>query len=207
MHGFKLGFRNKSASEQLVICERTTANLKGRFNDEFNKKRLVEATETVSQLRDSHERIALLRKELSFEISNRKQLLATARNAVTNLCVGLAARLDRNPAKLLEAGLELRKPRSVPVGKPSTVTHLQAETTGIEGQVRLRFKRPLRRCGFEIQCRPDTASGTWKTMKIVVAQTCGVDDLRSGAKYWFRVRAFNAHGTGPWSNPVAERLK
>jgi hypothetical protein len=31
--------------------------------------------------------------------------------------------------------------------------------------------------------------------------------LESGVKYWFRVSASNAHGQGPWSQPVSARVK
>ena len=34
-----------------------------------------------------------------------------------------------------------------------------------------------------------------------------VPDLESGKKYWFRVTASNAHGQGPWSQPVCVRVK
>jgi hypothetical protein len=30
---------------------------------------------------------------------------------------------------------------------------------------------------------------------------------KSGGKYRFRISALNAHGPGPWSNPVAVRVK
>lgn len=42
---------------------------------------------------------------------------------------------------------------------------------------------------------------------IALRQTCRVKGLQPGAKYWFRVRASNANGAGPWSNPVGVRVR
>ncbi|MSU57853.1 MAG: fibronectin type III domain-containing protein [Pedosphaera sp.] len=46
-----------------------------------------------------------------------------------------------------------------------------------------------------------------KTHHTTLVQNCLVKGLTSGAKYWFRVRAVNGHGPGPWSNPASARVK
>jgi len=40
-----------------------------------------------------------------------------------------------------------------------------------------------------------------------IRQSCEVTGLKGGLKCWFRVAASNAHGLGPWSQPVSARVK
>jgi hypothetical protein len=73
----------------------------------------------------------------------------------------------------------------------------------------LRWKRPVRRCAFLIQMTSDQAAATgWQQVAISGnRQSCEVTRLESGVKCWFRVAPTNAHGQGPWSQPVSVRVK
>jgi hypothetical protein len=51
------------------------------------------------------------------------------------------------------------------------------------------------------------ATRGWKQVAISIRQSCEVTGLKSGLKCWFRVAASNAHGLGPWSQPVSARVK
>jgi hypothetical protein len=72
----------------------------------------------------------------------------------------------------------------------------------------LRWKKPLRRCVFAVQiCADPLESNKWEYCDTAVRQSHRVKGLQSGVKYWFRVRAINGNGDGPWSNPVAVRVR
>ena len=95
------------------------------------------------------------------------------------------------------------------VGQPAAPTQLRASATEFEGRVRLRWKRPIRRCVFIIEMTTDPAALTgWRQVAVSGnRQSCEVAGLESGRKGWFRVAATNAHGQGPWSQPVCARAK
>jgi hypothetical protein len=47
----------------------------------------------------------------------------------------------------------------------------------------------------------------WTTVDYCVRQTHDIRKLPGGKKIWFRVAAVNAHGQGPWSNPICAWAK
>lgn len=204
---FKLGFRNKSAGEQLAICESKVAGWSAKPDQLDNPQCLVEANAAVKALRASHDRVAQLRSELKAEISRRNQLLKPARDLVGSACLNAALKVQYDAAGLLGAGLELEKPKSVPVGVPATPDNFRGEPTDSDGEARLRWKRPVRRCWFNIECSTDIQAGNWNFIQTSGRQTSVVKELKSGGKFWFRVCAENSHGQSPWSQPVAVRVK
>ena len=207
MQRFKLGFRNKPVADQLSICERTVANLSAKPDRMDDAKKLSDASDAVKALRASHDRITSLRGQLKAEIQNRQKLLRTARERVYYACLNAAVKMDFDPAGLSAAGLELERPKNVPVGVPGVPEYLRGEPTNVKGEARLRWKRPVRRCWFLIECCTDIQAGDWKLLESATQQVHVVSGLKSGGEFWFRVCAENSHGQGPWSQPVAVRVK
>lgn len=207
MQRFKLTFRNKSALEQLCLCEQTLHGIVASGLPQTDPQHLTDAQATVAALRISHERVDSLRMEWKSELSRRKQLLAAAREQVTRASLGLACAVNHEPSKLLAAGLDLEGSKTVRIGVPAAPDHLSATSTDGEGEVRLRWRRTVRRCAFQIEYRADHEPDGWKTIDPSYRQTRRVEGLVSGVKYWFRLRACNAHGASAWSNLATARPK
>jgi hypothetical protein len=207
MARFKLTFRNKSALEQLTLCEQTVAGFTAHPELNHDPTQVTEAQAVVAALRTSLERVASLRGDLRAEVTRRNQLLAEARAKVYRASLGVAVKTSGNPHQMMEAGLALPASNQVKVGKPNAPENLRAQPTAKEGEVRLTFVRPVRRCIFNIECRRDDEPEGWKLIDSCFRQTALVEGLQSGVKYWFRVRANNAHGQSPWSNLAVARVK
>lgn len=206
MQRFKFEFRNRSLAEQINICERIVAGLAGQPAEHLRQAELPDLQDKVAAARASHDRIAVLRAELKTEITRRKTLVRNARDqaiATTNM---VGVNMKNDPAKMLSVGVRLTGPGH-PVGQPGAPLSLRASPTASEGEARLRWQRPVRECTFEIEYRLDTEPDGWKLSHHCLRQSCVVKGLVSGGKYWFRVRAFNAHGPGPWSNLAPVRVK
>ena len=207
MARFKLTFRNKSALEQLTLAEQTLAGIAAKPEHQQDPLQLTDAQATVAALRTSHERVLSLRAELKMEVTRRNALLRESRKKVYNTSLGVQAKTSGEPVKMGEAGLGTEAPKTVKVGKPSAPTNLRAEPTATEGEVRLRYVLPLRRCWFNIEARPDTKPEGWRLIDSSFRQSALLEGLQSGVKYWFRVSASNSHGTSPWSNLAVARAK
>jgi hypothetical protein len=148
-----------------------------------------------------------LKTALRAALTRRDLKVRAMRDHTTAAANGIFAATGGDPLKLLAAGVGIVKTKQ-PVGRPAAPTRMRILSTEFEGTVRLRWKRPVRRCVFTIQTTTaPMATRGWKQAALSLRQTCDVTGLVSGAKYWFRVAATNAHGQGPWSQPVNARVK
>ncbi len=204
----KLDFRNKSHLEQITMCERLVASADALPEERRQSVRLEDLRGHTAAARASHDRIASLRSDLKAEISNRNVLFGKARIAATGTALGLSITANNQPAEILAAGLELSAPKTAPVGLPDAPTNLRAAPTDNEGEAQLRWQRTIRRCAFQVQWHADPPDADrWHQEDTCFPQKSLVKGLVSGAKYWFRVRATNAHGQSLWSQMACVRVK
>ena len=210
MPSYKLSFRNRSHPEQLANfrkltagCDSLTAEKQASLGPALGDFRASAAAADAS-----HARIAALRGELKAELSRRKQLFATARNDAVRVGHGLAASVNWQPAALQGVGLALPAPNTVRLGPPPAPENLRAVPAAAEGEVRLRWNCPMRRCYFEVQWHSDPPdAGHWQPEQGTSRHSQVIQGLVSGKKYWFRIRANATAGPGPWSQLLGVRAK
>lgn len=208
MSNYKLDFRNKNHLEQLGMFERLITSLDALPAERRNDEYLEELRTVEAAARASHAKIAQLRAELKSEISERNTLFESARKSAQRAGVGALLKSKWEPAEVLAAGLDLPGSTKIPVGLPAPPLNLHATPTDSDGEARLRWQRTVRRCVFEVEWHTDpTATDGWHREASCTQAKCLVKNLGSGGKYWFRVRAINAHGTSAWSNLAPVRVK
>jgi hypothetical protein len=207
MKNYKLGFRNRSLLEQLAICRRIADCIEKLPAEKRAALARIPVAILVADAAAAHGRVESLRSQLRAALSERKSKVRAARDGVTRAASALWGETMGDAAGLLAAGLELEAEKH-PVGRPAAPDPLRAIATELEGVVRLRWKRPVRRCIFIIQMTRDpSATDGWKHADTSIRQSCEVPGLESGVKYWFRVAATNTQGQGPWNNPVCVRVR
>lgn len=204
----KLGFRNKPAREQILICERVIADLKRAPQKDFQTLRVAELTQKVAAIRASHERINHLKADLKAETGRRNELLRKVRPLLTASYAYHAGRLGREAHQLLAAGIEVEVSKRRSVGPPAKPTNVRAVPASHSTDITLRWERAVRRCMFQVEARRDGQPDTeWRIVHQGFKIKAVISGLNSGGLYWFRLRAINAHGAGPWSNPVSARVR
>lgn len=204
----KLGFRNKSALQQLLICERVVAGLKRAPKAHQNQLRINKVAALVADTRESLDRVNLLKAELKAETRRRDALLRKAREQARWTQAVQASLVGRGVTELKAAGIDMEDLRRRRVGLPAKVTNVRAVPATHSTDIALRWERSVRRCLFQVEARRDDEPDTeWRTVHNCVTCKCVISGLKSGGLYWFRVRASNAHGEGPWSNPVSARVR
>lgn len=201
---YKLGFRNKSIEQQLTICSKFIAAVatvppekRPRVDVQNLKVRRTNAERLTRKLAELENQTRMVREQLHREV---KELRDEVTRGACN--VWLAATEE---ADILRAGLSFAAGRRL-VGRPGVPEYFRAVPTPHKGAVALRWKRLLRRCValVEYATRPE-ADAEWKRAGTAFKSKILVMRLRSGRQYWFRLALVNAHGQGPWTNPVAAR--
>lgn len=139
MQHFKLGFRNRTVLEQLSICERAIAGMADLPEEQRLLVHYAQTRETVTALRDCHNRVEMLRSELKGEVARRKELLRESRVQTTHSALGLQLCLKGDRAKLLAAGLDLAAPNRIALGECPAPESFRAEMHALEGAVKLRW--------------------------------------------------------------------
>jgi hypothetical protein len=207
MKRHKLGFGNRPISEQINICRRVAHGI-GRLPAELRQKLARHpVADLVAEAAEAVTEVEVLKTSLRSALAKRDKKVAVMRDHTTTAAQFINMLTSGDPAALLAAGVGVTKAKQ-PVGKPGAPTSLRVVSTESDGAVSLRWKRPVRRCTFIIQMTTaPAATRGWQQVAISVRQSCTVTGLKSGAKCWFRVAATNAHGQGPWSQPVSARVK
>jgi hypothetical protein len=207
MKRFKLGFGNRPISEQINICRRVAHGIGKLPAEQRQKLARHPVAELVAEAADAVTEVEVLKTTLRAAVAKRNEKVATLRHHTTMAAVMVTTLTDGDPVALLAAGVGVKKAKH-PVGKPGAPTLLRVISTESEGAVSLRWKRPVRRCAFIIQMTTvPSATRGWQQVAISIRQSGTVSGLKSGQKCWFRVAASNAHGQGPWSQPVSARVK
>lgn len=204
----KLDFRNKSALAQLLICQRVVKNLSRAPKAQLVNVAYAETRAAVAAARASHERVEKLKADLRSETRRRNELLRVARHQVTYAQLGQFSNLNHHAEQVQAAGMELPASKRRSVGEPAKVANVRAVPATHSTDITLRWERSVRRCTFQIEARRDDEPDTeWRTVHNCVQCKGVIRGLKSGGLYWFRIRAHNAHGAGPWSNPVSARVR
>ena len=207
MQHFKLGFRNRSGPEQMEICDKHLAAFASLPADQRPDLDLVGLQATVAAAHESHRRIQQLKADLKHAVAAHRTRLRAAREAMTLACLTMVAQVKFEPQGMMAAGLQLQKPWRK-VGVPAAPLNLTARATANAGEIRLDWKRTVRRCLFQVEVNADPRNEAgWKPLGGNRQQHWVATDLVSGSECYFRVRAVNIHGNSPWSGIATARVK
>jgi hypothetical protein len=207
MKRFKLGFGNRPILDQIAICNRVASGI-GKLSAEQRKTVARHpVANSVAAAAAAVAKVESLKTTLRAALVKRDKKVAAMRLHTTRAATAITDATGGDPAAMLASGVGVARVKQA-VGKPGAPTLMRVISTESEGAVSLRWKRPVRRCVFIIQMTTaPAATRGWKQVDISTRQSCTVTGLKSGPKCWFRVAATNAHGQGPWSQPVSARVK
>lgn len=107
---------------------------------------------------------------------------------------------------LLSSGLQLASPqtrRSI----PSIPQDIRLQDGGLQGQIRISFKRLKHAWMYDIQLAAEAPPGEeleWKEIyQTTLSRGTVIGNLVPGVRYFVRIRGRNGRGTGDWSQPIS----
>jgi hypothetical protein len=106
--------------------------------------------------------------------------------------------------KILSAGFDVAEDRA-PTPLPEPVSNLSLTAGDSAGEIDAQWdSEPVART-YHVETSPDPMTATsWTRQKDVTKSKAVILGLASGARVWMRVRAVNAAGEGPWSDPATK---
>jgi hypothetical protein len=206
MKRYKLGLGNKTVLEQIAICRRVSDGINNLSSSQRAALARHPVAESVDAAARAHLEVGRLKVVLKTAVAHCRNAVRKMRDQTASAASHLMALTAGEPAALLASGLDVAKDRQS-IGVPGAPRLVRPIGTDYEGTVRLRWKRPVRRCVFIVQISRDQKMQNWTTVGHCVRQTHDIRKLPGGKKIWFRVAAVNTHGQGPWSNPICAWAK
>jgi hypothetical protein len=120
--------------------------------------------------------------------------------------VTVQAATGGDPAKILTTGFEVAN-GPTPAGVPDQVQHLEVSASNHDGALKAVWKKTPGAQRYELQASVDPPAPTSWTLRSSATKTrADVNGFVSGVRIWLRVRAVNAAGEGPWSDPAVKTV-
>lgn len=204
MKKVKLALAKKTPSKTAEFADGLVAALTGNTNVPTPDPALAVLSDGAQAIRDKITEISTAETTLGHLQDELVDLSDTLKLDIRKLADHVEDKCDGDPMKLGTTGFEMIGPRQ-PVGQLPTVQHLEVEPTGVQGELRARWKKVAGARNYVLD-QATSAEGPWTTNVAISTRTSHTfTDLSPGTKYWFRVRAFGAAGFGGLSD-VASRI-
>ena len=199
----KLGFTNISVAEKVIKANKIVTMMTGNAN--FTTPSPTLASITALSVALSAAESAMDGSEIKTEARNNAE--AALELALGKLQGYVQSVCGTNAEMILSSGFDVRNPRTNPavLNAPEGIT---AESTQIEGQIKLKWKPVKGSKLYVIESANDSFPPipiTWEVTSQSTKATVTFNDLQPGQKYRFRVAAINAAGMSGFSEEAVCR--
>jgi hypothetical protein len=133
----------------------------------------------------------------------RKSAMDAVHSSMSKLCTYVNLTADGNQSMLETSGFPFVKAHG-PRPAPEQVSRLSVTQGNSSGCTKLKWKGEKSRAGYNYQLSySPMEESSWISVGQSTKPHAVVDGLEAGKRCWFRVAAYNAAGSGAWSEPVA----
>jgi hypothetical protein len=203
MKKIKVGVSKLRPADTAQHADNLVEQLTGNVHVPTPDPPLPTLTDGAQAIRDKEIEIEAKKGELDVLRMQLAGLNDTLKDDIRKLADHVEDKCDGNEEFLRSTGFALigdPEPRG-PVGQ---VQNLRVQSSDMEGQLGLRWKRTPGAFHYVVDMAT-SADGPWTSTVATTSRTTHtMHELTPGQKYWFRVRAFNTLGYGPWSDPACK---
>jgi hypothetical protein len=145
-------------------------------------------------------KIEELKSELAMTRVECAECLTEALAARGQLAISVAGTANGNAATMLLAGFELALPPGPPQPMPKVLGNI-LNPLEVDGAGLGEWDPTIGAKSYQVEIGAN-ANGPFAFYRVVTAARVEITGQPSGQKLWTRVRAVNALGAGPWSDPA-----
>lgn len=201
----KLELRKKTPAQKIDYGKTIVAKMTGNATYATPNPPLATITTAITNLSAATAEVVAARKTLEAKVAavelaeaNLDATLTQLGNYVENISNG-------DEAKILSAGMDVRKDASATGALPDKVASVNATIGDSAGEIDLSWDKIEGAKSYVVETALSSMDPLeWKHMVVSTRSKAEVGTLKSGASYHLRVAAVGSAGQGPWSDPVVK---
>ncbi|PZX17832.1 fibronectin type III domain protein [Breznakibacter xylanolyticus] len=205
MSKVKLELSKKTAAQKIDLGKTIVSKMTGNATFATPNPPLAAITTAITNLSAATAEVVAARKTVEVKMiaaklaeSTLDSLLTQEGNYVENISNG-------DEAKILSAGMDVRKDASAAVALPDKVASVNATIGDSAGEIDLSWDKIEGAKSYVVETALSSMDPLeWKHMVVSTRSKAEVNTLKSGVSYHLRVAAVGSVGQGPWSDPVVK---
>lgn len=201
MPRIRLNLSKLSITEKIAKARQIVTALTGNADFPTPSPPLANITTAANELKTANDEVLASRQTAKEKtaIQNQKE---DALNQLLTQCAAYVESVGGNNEQLiLSAGMAMRAPAVATTDAPTQPEALTATAGDHDGEIDLSWDTVAGAKSYVIERSPDPPT-TWTHAGVSTRSTFVVQNLTSGARYWFRVAALNGNGQSGWSDPA-----
>jgi hypothetical protein len=205
MSKVKLELNRKSVSQKIDLGKTIVTKMTGNATYATPNPPLAGITAAVNALSGATAEVELARKNLEAKY-NALNVAETAFDTVVTQLGNYVENISNgDEAKILSAGMDVRKEASSPGTLPDKVASVNATVGDSAGEIDLSWDKVAGAKSYVVETALSSMDPMeWKHMLVSTRSKAEVAALKTGASYHIRVAAVGSTGQGPWSDPVVK---
>lgn len=205
MAKIKLNFRKLSVSEKIARARQIVDAMTDNPAFPTPTPALAQVTAAITAVEQANAQALEARALSKQRTAALEDVESDLIDEVTRLASYVESASGGRDDVILSAAMDVRAQGTIPSTPPTAPVNLTATTGDQDGEVDLSWNAAQGAQSYIVQVSPNPPTDTsWTQAAVVTASKCTVENLTSGSKYWFRVRAVGAGGQGGWSDPTTK---
>ena len=205
MSKVKLELNRKSVAQKINMGKTMVTKMTGNATYATPNPPLASITAAVNTLAGATAEVEVARKNLKAKYTALNAAEAAFDMVVTQMGNYVENISNGDEAKILSAGLDVRKEASSQGALPDKVASVNAIVGHSAGEIDLSWEKVAGAKSYVVETALSNMNPMeWKHMLVSTRSKAEVATLKTGASYHIRVAAVGSTGQGPWSDPVVK---
>ncbi|HYW70577.1 MAG TPA: fibronectin type III domain-containing protein [Pyrinomonadaceae bacterium] len=199
----KLNIARLSLLDRIARCRQIVAAMTGNPNFATPNPPLTQATQALNEAEAAYTAAQTSRQDAKAMTVIQNQRDDFVSGLMNQLAAYVESIAGGDETIIRSAGMDTKAIGSAPTSIPESPDNLGATAGDRDGEIDLSWEAVPGAKSYVIEQSADPPTATsWGHRSVSTRSSQTLDDLTSGARYWFRVAAINGVGQSGWSDPA-----